>query len=380
MIQSVDVMLILTRYLLKEILKVMIAILALVVVIYLFIDFIEKSGKFVQAGLSFQRIISFFIYNIPLIISQITPVVVLLSVLIVLGIMNKKNEILALKSCGVSIYVLLRPLLLFGLILACMLFFLSDSLVPLSSRKANQIWMEEVRGKKATLTVAEQNIWIDGNSRIAHIGFFDPVQNVIKDVTVYVLNQNFRLIRRLDAKEGIYNPQDLQLENNRGLDSSKKWTLTDIIDQRLEPNGEYYSVTQMASIVINLDFSVDDLKGVAVKSEELNFTTLREYIQKVESEGYDATVYRVDLYAKLALPFVCIIMSLLGIGIALRSNISDGVVLGVAYGIGASFLYWIVMSFCISLGYGGMLPPFLAAWIANFIFITLGGILLINAE
>jgi lipopolysaccharide export system permease protein len=136
----------------------------------------------------------------------------------------------------------------------------------------------------------------------------------------------------------------------------------------------------MASIVINLDFSVDDLKGVAVKSEELSFTTLREYIQKVTSEGYDATVYCVDLYAKLALPFVCIIMSLLGIGIALRSNVNDGVVLGVAYGIGASFLYWIVMSFCMSLGYGGMLPPFLAAWSANFIFIALGGILLINAE
>lgn len=371
---------ILTRYLLKEILKVMTAILALVVVIYIFIDFIEKSGKFVQADLSFQRVITFFIYNIPLIISQITPVVVLLSVLIVLGIMNKKNEILALKSCGVSIYVLLKPLLLFGLVLTCMLFFVSNSLVPLSSRKANQIWMEEVRGKKATLTAAEQNIWINGNRRITHIGFFDPVQMIIKDVTVYILNNNFRLIRRLDAKEGVYNPQNLQSDNKIGLDSSGQWTLNGIIDQRLEPNGEYYSVTQMVSTVINLDLSVDDLKGVAVKSEELNFTTLREYIQKVESEGYDATVYRVDLSAKLALPFVCVIMSLIGIGIALRSNVSDGVVLGVAYGIGASFLYWIIMSFCMSLGYGGLLPPFLAAWIANFIFITFGGILLINAE
>lgn len=357
---------ILTRYLIKETIKVMLAISVIVIAIYLFVDVIEKSGKFVQAGLPIGRTISFFIYNIPFIISQIAPVVILLAVLIVLGIMNKRNEILALKSCGVSIYVLLRPLLAMGLSMACALFFLSNSVVPMTSRKANQIWMEEVRGKKANLAGPEQNIWINGNNRITHIGFFDPVQLVVKDITLYIFNENFRLIRRLDAAQGVFTPNG--------------WDLTDILDQRLEYGNDHYTISQADSKTINLDFSVEDLTRVAVKSEELNYQSLRQYIQKVESEGYDATLYRVDLHAKLAMPFVCIIMPLLGIGIALRSNVNDGVAVGVAYGIGACFLYWIAMSFCMSLGYGDMLPPLIAAWIANFIFTTIGGILLINAE
>lgn len=357
---------ILTRYLLREIIKISAIILSTVVTVYIFIDVIEKSGKLVQAGLPMHRTVFFFIYNIPLIVSQVIPIVILLSILVVLGIMNKKNEILALKSCGVSIYVLLRPLLVLGLIMAGVLFFLSNSVVPMSSRKANQIWMEEVRGKKATLTTAEHNIWINGSNRITHIGFFDPVQKIIKDITLYIFNENFRLIRRLDAEGGIYTPNG--------------WNLNSIMDQRLEPNQEHYTTNQLDTKMINLDFSVEDLKRVAAKSEELNFTSLRKYIHKIESEGYDATVYRVDLHAKLALPFVCIIMSLLGVGIALRGNLSDGVAVGVAYGIGAGFLYWVMMSFCMSLGYGGMLPPIIAAWISNLIFITLGGILLINAE
>ncbi|MGD9211888.1 MAG: LPS export ABC transporter permease LptG [Desulfobacteraceae bacterium] len=357
---------ILTRYLIKETLKIMLAILIMVIAIYVFIDFIEKSGKFVQAGLPISRTITFFIYNIPLIISQIFPVVILLSVLIVLGIMNKRNEILALKSCGVSIYLLLKPLLTMGLIMAGALFFLSNSVVPMSSRMSNQIWMEEVRGKKANLTGSEQNIWINGNNRITHIGFYDPVQKVIKDITLYIFDDNFKLIRRLDAAGGSF--------------SANGWNLTDILDQRLEYGKNHYTTTHAESKTVNLDFSVDDLARVAVKSEELNFQSLWKYIQKVESEGYDATLYRVDLHAKLAMPFVCVIMPLLGIGIALRGNRNEGVAVGVAYGIGASFLYWILMSFCMSLGYGDMLPPFVAAWIANFIFITLGGILLINAE
>ena len=357
---------ILTRYLIKEVLKVLTAILIIVLANYIFVDFIEKSGKFVQAGLPIGLTISFFIYNIPLIISQITPVAILLAVLIVLGVMNKKNEILALKSCGVSIYVLLRPLLVLGVISACALFFLSNSVVPMSSRKANQIWMEEVRGKKANLTGSEQNIWINGNNRITHIGFFDPVQKVVKDITLYFFDDNFRLIRRLDAADGSF--------------TSKGWHFTDILDQRREHNSDHYAVNHLNSKTINLDFSVEDLTRVAVKSEEFNFQALRQYIQKVESEGYDATIYRVDLHTKLAMPFICVIMPILGIGIALRSNLSDGVALGVAYGIGISFLYWVMMSFCISLGYGNLLPPFVAAWIANLVFMTLGGILLINAE
>lgn len=357
---------ILTRYLLKEILKLLVTIFIVVVTIYIFIDFIEKSGKFVQSDLPVERTILFFIFKIPLIISQIAPVAWLLSVLITLGLMNKKNEILALKSCGVSIYILLGPLLIIGIVMACALFFLSDSLVPLASRKSNQIWVEEVRGKKATLTSAEQNIWIDGNGRITHIGFFNPRQKLIKDVTIYIFDENFRLIRRLDAVEGTFSP--------------KGWQLSQIMDQRLEPKTEHYIVSHVATKVINLDFSMDDLKRVAVKSEELNYAALKEYIQKEESKGYDATTYRVDLHAKLAMPFVCIIMSILGIGIALRNNLHDGVAVGVAYGIGLSFLYWTMMSFCMSLGYGGMLPPLLAAWIANFIFLILGGILLLNAE
>lgn len=357
---------IVTRYLLREIFKVMVAILLIVIAIYIFIDFIEKSGKFVQAGLPLQRTIAYFIYNIPLIVSQIAPIVVLLSILVALGLMNKNNEILALKSCGVSIYVLLKPLLVLGLVMASILFFISNSIVPMAARKANQIWMEEVRGKKATLTAAEHNIWINGNDRITHIGFYDPVQNIIKDVTLYIFDDDFRLIRRLDAEGGRYTPNG--------------WDLSSIMDQRLEPDTDNYAVSQLKSKTINLDFSVEDLKRLAAKSEELNFTSLNKYIQKVESEGYDATVYRVDLHGKLAFPFVCVIMSILGIGIALRGNLTDGVAVGVAYGIGLSFLYWIMMSFCTSLGYGGLLPPFLAAWITNFIFMTLGGILLINAE
>ncbi|MDM8538993.1 LptF/LptG family permease, partial [Desulfobacterales bacterium HSG17] len=99
-----------------------------------------------------------------------------------------------------------------------------------------------------------------------------------------------------------------------------------------------------------------------------------------ESEGYDATLYKVDLHAKAAFPFICIILSIVGISIASRRIIKDGLPAGIAYGIGIAFLYWIFYSFCISLGYGGMLPPVAAAWVANLVFSCFAVYLLLNAE
>jgi lipopolysaccharide export system permease protein len=50
------------------------------------------------------------------------------------------------------------------------------------------------------------------------------------------------------------------------------------------------------------------------------------------------------------------------------------------FGMVAVFLYWIAQGFCTSLGYGGVLPPFIAAWIANFIFTCLAVVNFLNAD
>ncbi len=82
--------------------------------IYLSVDFFENVDKFINAGLPVSRILLFFQLKLPLIAAQITPVGILLAVLITFGLMNKNNEIIALKSGGMSVYHFLRPILFLG--------------------------------------------------------------------------------------------------------------------------------------------------------------------------------------------------------------------------------------------------------------------------
>jgi len=353
------------KYLTAQILKYFGIVMTFVIGVYLAVDFFEKIDDFMEAGLPLSKVFVFFLFKIPFIVAQIIPVCILLAVLIVFGLMTRNNEIVALKSAGVRIYYLLKPVLIIGLFFSIILFFLFEVIVPITMAKTNQIWLREVR-KESVVISKEKNIWIKGNRMITRAKYYNPTEKTLFGVTLNQFDEDFRLIRRVDAKKGVYR--------------QGKWLLHEAMEQKLNKENMNYDVTFHVKRVEKLNFLPDDLERVIKKSEEMTFNELLAYIKKVEAEGYDARIYRVDLYAKTAFPFVCILMCMVGTGITVRGKIKDGLPVVIAYGIGIAFFYWIFYSFCLSLGYGEMLPPWIAAWTANLVFLCFGALTLLNAE
>lgn len=353
------------NYLNREIFKNFGIIVVVVVGIYVAVDFFEKIDDFMEAALPFSRAVTFFIYNIPFIVAQILPVGLFLSILIVFCMMSKSNEIIALRSSGISIYYLLWPLLSVGFLFTILLFFLSEVIVPYTTSKANRIWRSEVR-KERVVTTREKNVWIKGNRTITHIKYYDAANRSLHGISINYFDKDFNLTRRIDAKTAVF--------------EDGKWIMTDCMVQTLNAETRSYKTTFRDKRVELLDFSPKDMKRVMKKSVEMSFKELLGYIQKVEKEGYDATVYRVDLQAKIAFPFVCVILCLLGIGISVRGKLNQGIPIIVAYGLGIVFFFWIFNSFCISLGYGEVLPIWMAVWTPNVTFLLVGLLAVMNVE
>ncbi|MBN1931226.1 MAG: LPS export ABC transporter permease LptG [Desulfobacterales bacterium] len=353
------------KYIIRQILKYLAIVLVMVICIYIAIDFFEKIDDFIEAGLPLSKALPYFIFKIPFIIAQIIPVCLLLAVLITFGLMRKNNEIIALKSCGISIYYLVKPILLLGILAGLTLFLLFEVLVPITLDKANRIWIVDVK-KKSLITSKEKNIWLKDNRLITHIQYYHPEEKAVFGISLYYFDKDFKLIKRIDAKKSIY--------------TQNKWLFYDLMESNLDPEKKTYQVTFYQQKFENLNLLPEDLKQVIKKSEEMTFKELLAYIKKIEAEGYDAATYRTDLHAKIAFPFVCIIMCILGTGLAVKGKKDEGITLNIAYGIGIAFVYWIFYSFCISLGYGDMLPPEIAAWIANFVFLCLGFFTLLHAQ
>lgn len=358
-------MTIIYKYITIQISKYFGIVLAFVVGIYLAVDFFERVDDFIEAGIPFSKMTFFFALKIPFIVAQIIPICILMSVLIVFSLMARSNEIVALKSSGIRIYYLLKPVFIMGCILGVLLFILSDVIVPITMAKSNQIWFKDVRKESAIIT-KEKNIWLKGNRSITHVKYFNPKNKTINGITFYKFDEHFRLIRRVDAEKGIF--------------KDGQWLLSELMEQVLEPKKGKYNIWFHKNKTERLDLLPENLNKVAKKSEEMTFKELFTYIQKIETEGYDATIYKVDLYAKIAFPFICIIMCLVGTGLAAKGTVKEGMPVVISYGIGTAFIYWIFYSFCLSLGYGEMLPPGIAAWTANLAFFSFGALTILNAE
>ncbi|UCG79681.1 MAG: LPS export ABC transporter permease LptG, partial [Desulfobacterales bacterium] len=358
-------MTIIQKHLTHELLKYFCIVLVTVVGIYVAVDFFGKIDNFLETELPISRALAFFGLRIPFIVAQITPVGLLLGVLIVFGLMVNNNEIVALKSSGVSIFYLFKPVLFVGLIFSALLFFFSEVLVPITIGRANKIWYSEVK-KESAVTSREKNIWIKGNHSISHITYFKPSDETIFGITLSYFDQDFVLTKRIDAQEGVY--------------TGGGWDLFNVVEQDLVKDDRDYKVTYLAKSRDKLEFVPEDLKMVAKKCEEMNYSELSAYIQGVEKEGYDATAYRVDLNAKIAFPFVCVIMAIVGSSLAFWRKKKEGLAGNIFCGLGMAFLYWTLYSFCLSLGYGGILPPVIAAWLTNVIFACVGTLLLLNTN
>ncbi|MGB5985072.1 MAG: LPS export ABC transporter permease LptG [Desulfobacterales bacterium] len=358
-------MTIIERYLAREITRIFGAVLLGIIGIYIIVEFFERLEKFMKAGVPLDRIAQYFLFRIPFMVSEVVPIAVLLAVIITLGLMQRNNEILALRATGVSIYYLVRPILTMGVLFTLFHLILLELIVPATMDKANRMWIVEVR-KKYSVKAAESDVWIRGDRHISNINHYDPLTQTVEGVTHNVFDDDFRLIKRIDAESGVF--------------QREQWHLQGVLVQTYDPQTQGYHTRFEPELAMELDFLPDDLKRLVRKTNEMGFRQLRHYIKQLASEGYATTQYRVDMFAKTARPFACIITCLLGMGIAVNRRLKEGLASGVAVGFAMVFVYWILYGFCLSLGYGGILPPLVAAWFANLLFLGLAALIMLQTD
>ena len=351
---------ILTRYIAGEFLKIFALTLAAFVSLYLVIDIFEQLGRFMTHHVQFKDGFMFFLCKIPFIFYQVTPVAVLVATLISLGIFVKHNELTAALAGGISVLRLSLPLFIIALAISALNFILNESVIPLANQKVIAIEqaMDGV-GKKTKF--AQDSIWFRDNMDIYSINYIDPKKGVLRGLTIYKIDNNFNIIERLDAGEVHWINGTWVATESRFLNFQE--------DKMLSASKEIGNAIPLAE-------KPEDLKNIERLADEMNFRELLGYVKKLERQGYAAARYIVDLHAKISFPLVSVIMVMLGMPFALKSGRHGGIAVGVGISIIIGFSYWVVFAINTSLGYNGIIPPLLAAWLTNFIFAGLGVLML----
>ena len=355
---------ILSLYMAREFLKLFGFLMTSFVGIYTIFDFIEKVDNFQEAQVATSTMISFFILQIPEIISLLLPMAVLMGTVLTLGLMAKRNEIVAVKSSGISVFRFTLPILLLSLLLALGTALINETILPQTKAKTNYIWDHLVE-KKPDRLYSKEKFWYKGQNSIYNIGFYDTNTQTLVRTVYYHFDKDFNLDRRIDARRVRY------LGENR-------WAfISGLYQRRLDGGG--YQVKPFTEMVLKIPELPGDFKRLHKPSNEMSLNELAAFVRKIEKEGYDARRYRVDLLGKISFPFVCLIMALWGIGLSLFKEKGGALAPAVILGLGVALLYWVSFSYTRSVfGYSGILPPFLAVWLPNGLF-SLGGLLMLSS-
>ena len=107
---------VLGRYLVRQNLFLVGAILAVGCLLYVLMDMFDRLDDFVAAGLGLGVVLTYYAVKLPLIVSQILPVVFLLALVAQLGLMARSRELLALRAGGLPLGWLVRFVIVYGLL------------------------------------------------------------------------------------------------------------------------------------------------------------------------------------------------------------------------------------------------------------------------
>lgn len=346
-------MTILDRYISKEFVKFFALIMTSFTLLYLIIDYFSRIRMFLSNHATASQIISYFVYSIPQTVSHALPVAVLLSTLLTFGILSRHQEIIAMKANGLSLYRTAMPVLILSGIVCVCAFLFNELITPFANRKAEHIKTVEVKKREKLSAFGQGQTWYRSKNAIYTFGIFDSKAGTLKKITIQYFDQDFQLIRRIDAREA------------RWIDGH--WLFQDVLTTHF-PQNQFPVLERALSVTVDIPEKPEDFTVVQRGADEMGYIDLKNYIEKLQSEGYDVSHYLADMYGKIAFSVVSIILALIGVSFALRSERSGGTAAGIGAGLVIGLSYWLVYAFSLSLGRSLTLPPLLSAWFADILF------------
>ena len=357
---------ILHRFLLQHFMRILLLSLGAFISIYLLVDFFEKISDFIDHRATGGDYLSYLLNSIPPITVQILPLAILMTVVLTLGGLGRTNEVTAMRASGISLWKIIQPFMFLALLLSGLLMGLNEYVVPHNVRVLNQLVQVKLKGK-TQLSLSRDEIWYRHGSKIINVKLAQPGKAELHGVTVYDIDQNMHIHQRLDA--GLVSYVD------------QHWQAKDLVIRDFDPlSGDLLKTQILPNQPLDLGRTPRDFSSQELRNNELNYRQLAQMVKKLEREGYDATRQRVDMYLRLASPFTCLIMGFLGVPFALQKGRQSNIALGVGLSLGIGVAYFLLQSMLVAFGHSGALPPIVAAWATNIIFLMLGVWMLLSVK
>ena len=433
-------MLLISRYIIKELILPFIYSL-MIIALMLFINFFLRAiDRFLGKGLSALTIFEYLFLNLAWIVALAVPMAVLIATLMAFGRMSEDNEINAMRASGISFMSILKPALIFGLTICLSLTYFNNYILPemnfyarllqgdihkkrpgldiepghfinsipdysMIIRKDNNGLMEDVRIFSKENQEIQTSIYsLTGELEILD----DAIVLMLYDGEIHELDLNdYKSYRRINFKEHkIIIPADDMMLARRDTSnrSDREMTVPMMLDKKANYNkrsdrvknriGRAFNKVIGDSLVpISLDDALlkmdnyraemlhDNLTSVEQRRQERKLKSLERQMNNeyrlIQNYQKSQNKYAVEIHKKFSLPIACILFVLVGAPLGTLTR-KGGFIVAISMGFGFFLIYYIFLIGGEELADRNRVSPFIGMWAPNFLLLITGIYLTLN--
>ena len=358
---------ILDRYITRE----LILPFLLGLVIFTFLLMIQPLGDYLEPliakGVSWGIVVRVLATLIPQALAVTIPIALLIGLLIGLGRLSNDREIVAMQACGISIYRLLRPVLLLAVLTWAATSYIMIEAVPTANQTFRQI-VFGVISARAENEIKPRVFFEDFPNRVLYVGDAPPgggwrecfLADTFKpDQPTVFTAQTCRLAIDRDKRT-----VDMVLTKG----SRHGATLSD---------PAKYEVARFEELILGLDSNTVFRSSEVPKGDnEMTIPELEAKATQLRVQGLSVHGPTMALHRKFALPCACFVLAVIGLGLGVQHG-RGGKLAAFVPGIAVVFIYYLLDYGGRQMAKGHLLAPWLAVWAPNIVLGVAGVALLL---
>ncbi|MEY2832022.1 MAG: hypothetical protein RLZZ574_1280 [Cyanobacteriota bacterium] len=333
----------------------------------------DLAQKVSEYQLPIPIAIAIFCLKIPEYAAYALAISMLLTSLIVYGQLNSDRELTALFSFGISSYRVILPAFVFSLLITGITFLLNELIVPAANYQANLLQNPYIT--KTELNLQHRNIYYAeyasglNTKKVQRIYFAEQYnQPRLINVTILSFKQE-HLDQMITAQSAQWN----QLQQT--------WNLVQGLVIHFDYNAKINTQEKFTAKQLSLSGTIFQIAHQGRSTEDMNIRQAKKYLSLIKDSGEPTKIaqFAVRIEQKYAFPFICMVFASIGSALGIK-YFELNRARSFALCVGIVFTYYCLGFALGSLGITGVIPPWLAAWLPNFIGFGVGGYLLLRVD
>jgi lipopolysaccharide export system permease protein len=348
-------------FLIRQFLKVF-----LVTIIFIMgLSFIVRTLQGLEStrGFSFAQIVVLRILEAPEIISRECLLAsCMFASVYTMSTLTKNREILALRSCGVSIYKIISPLIIIGAIIGgSSLLFENYVVVPSFDIKGN--FINRLKGEKPKgYYMDRSNIIVFGENNIIYkIDKYSAKEMAMRGVMIIKKTKEGNIEYRIDAERGKWD--------------GDRWIFYNGIMRTFSADGEIEGSKAFKVLATSIRDDPQYFGRDTRTIENMSLGEAYRYTRMMKRMGFDYNRFLTRFHRKIANSVTYFFIVIIGLSLG-SMQFKNALVISFSMTLGMVLVFFFIIEIGTTLGSSGRLSPVIGGWLGNIVFLFIGVYLL----